>query len=70
MRRALFFSILDAKSGYFQVPVEEASKKYLACNVGIRKFHWNFMPMGVNNAPMVFSRIMHSILGDLDFVGI
>ena len=25
------------------------------------------MPQGVTNAPMVFSRIMNSILGDLDF---
>ena len=68
MKNARFMSICDCKSGYFQVRNAEESKKYTAFSDGDRKLEWNFMPMGLTNAPMVFSRIMNQILGDLEFV--
>jgi hypothetical protein len=75
MRKAKYFSKADAKSGYFQIRVEEASKPYLQASIpylafsdGRRKFTWNVMPMGISNAPMVFSMIMQQVLEDLDFV--
>lgn len=68
MRHGRYFSVMDAKSGFFQIPVQEESKKYTAFSDGTRKLEWNFMPMGVMNAPMVFSRIINQILGDLEFV--
>ena len=68
MRSAKYFSKADAKSGFFQIPVEIKSKPKLAFSDGKRKFTWNFMPMGISNAPMVFSKIMQQILGDLEFV--
>ena len=67
MRKARFFSKMDAKSGFFQILVEKESKKYLAFSDGKRKFTWNVMPMGVSNAPMVFSQVMQQVLGDLEF---
>ena len=68
LRKGQIFSRMDAKHGFFQVPVEESSKKFTAFSDGERKFEWNFMPMGIMNAPIVFTRIMSELLGDLDFV--
>ena len=67
-KRAIIFTGMDAKAGFFQIPVETTSKKYTAFSDGLRKFEWNFMPMGVMNAPMTFSMIMNQVLGDLSFV--
>ena len=68
MKKARLFTVADAKAGFLQVPVEEKSKELTAFNDGTRKLEWNFMPQGIMNAPMVFSRIMNRILGDLEFV--
>ena len=51
---ALWFCKLDLAKGYYQIPVEETSKKYLAfcCRKGT--FTFNFMPFGPKNAPSLF----------------
>ena len=68
LKKAKIFSKADCKSGYFMIRVKETAKKYLAFSDGERNLEWNFMPMGIMNAPMVFTRVMHEILGDLNFV--
>jgi hypothetical protein len=69
MRKAKYFTTIDAKAGFFQIKCDEQTKEYLAFTDGVRKFTWNYMPMGVKNAPMVFSRIMYQVLGEFgDFV--
>jgi len=68
MRKAKYFSVCDAKSGFHQIKVAESSKKYTAFFDGHRKLEYNFMPMGLMNAPMFFQMIGDQILGDLDFV--
>ena len=62
---ARFFSKLDFDSGYYQLRMDEASRKYtaFACEFGF--FEWNVLPMGLKNAGATFQREMDEMLGDL-----
>ena len=60
-----WFSVLDLKSGYYQIEVEEADKPRTAfvCPLGFWEF--NRMPQGVTNAPGTFQRLMEKCMGDM-----
>ncbi|XP_076745452.1 retrovirus-related Pol polyprotein from transposon opus [Maylandia zebra] len=60
-----WFSVLDLKSGYYQIEVEEADKPKTAfvCPLGFWEF--NRMPQGVTNAPSTFQRLMERCMGDM-----
>jgi transposase InsO family protein len=62
-----FFSSLDMWSAYWQIPVEEDSKKYTAfvCEFGLWEF--NSLPFGLTNAPAAFQRIMDVVMAGLKF---
>ena len=66
--RSKYFSSLDLKSGYWQVPVNEKDKQKTAftCHKGL--FEFNVMPFGLTNAPSIFSELMSKVVGDLPFV--
>jgi len=68
LRGAKYFTVIDAKSGFFQIPIEEESKQYTAFSDGSSKYEWNVMPMGLTNAPIIFSMVMYEILGQYEFV--
>lgn len=57
-----WFSVLDLKSGYYQIEVEEADKPKTAfvCPLGFWEF--NRMPQGVTNAPSTFQRLMEKCM--------
>lgn len=60
-----WFSVLDLKSGFYQIEVEEADKPKTAfvCPLGFWEF--NRMPQGVTNAPSTFQRLMEKCMGDM-----
>lgn len=62
---AKWFSVMDLKSGYYQVEVAEEDKHKTAfvCPLGFWEF--NRMPQGVTNAPSTFQRLMEKCVGDL-----
>ena len=62
---AKYFTVLDLKSGYWQVPLEEASKEKTAFATHRGLFEFNVLPMGLANAPAAFSRLMNNVLAGL-----
>lgn len=61
-----WFSVLDLKSGYYQIELEEIDKPKTAfvCPMGFWEF--NRMPQGVTNAPSTFQRLMEHCMGDIN----
>ncbi|CAF4555697.1 unnamed protein product, partial [Rotaria socialis] len=57
-----YFSKLDLRSGYFQIPINENDKPKTAfiTTAGLWKF--NVLPMGLTNAPPSFQRIMYNVI--------
>lgn len=61
-----FFTLLDMKSGYYSVEIEETHKERTAFTVGPLGFwEYNRLPCGLSNSPATYQRIMQDILGDL-----
>ncbi|MGL4373743.1 MAG: reverse transcriptase family protein, partial [Turicibacter sp.] len=62
------FSQLDLSSGYHQLELAEESKKYTAFITQKGLFEYNRVPFGLTNAPKVFQRLMHELIGHLKYV--
>ncbi|XP_071142173.1 uncharacterized protein [Mytilus edulis] len=61
-----YFTVLDMKSGYHQVEIEEEHKQRTAFTVGpLGFFEFNRLPFGLSNAPATYQRLMEECLGDL-----
>eukprot|EP01057_Protomagalhaensia_wolfi_P000959 Protomagalhaensia_wolfi_Nauph_80__958@NODE_1554_length_1472_cov_34_544313_g1207_i0_p1_GENE_NODE_1554_length_1472_cov_34_544313_g1207_i0NODE_1554_length_1472_cov_34_544313_g1207_i0_p1_ORF_typecomplete_len195_score13_43RVT_1/PF00078_27/5_6e17_NODE_1554_length_1472_cov_34_544313_g1207_i08721456 len=61
-RGAKYYSSLDCKSGYWQVPVRKEDQEKLAFITHRGLYNWLVMPFGPKNAPATFSRIMNKLL--------
>ena len=61
-----WFSVMDLKSGYYQLEMNEADKPKTAfvCPFGFYEF--NRMPQGITNAPSTFQRLMEKCMKDLN----
>ncbi|XP_067621041.1 uncharacterized protein Cks30A isoform X1 [Eurosta solidaginis] len=59
-----YFTTLDMTAGYYQIPLEEDSKKFTAFLTHDGLFEHEVMPFGLVNAPMYFQEmILHLISG-------
>ena len=56
------FSKLDLTKGFWQIPLDEASKPILAMSTPLGLMEPNFMPFGMKNAPAIFQREMQRVL--------
>ena len=64
---AKWFTTMDLKMGFHQIPMSEASKDYTAfvCPFGL--FNFERMSQGLTNSPMTFQRLMEKCVGDMNF---
>ena len=61
-----FFSVLDMKSGYHQIEIEESHKERTAFTVWPLGFYeFNKMSFGLANAAATYQRLQEECLGDL-----
>ena len=61
-----FFSTLNLKSGYWQIPIREQDKEKTASHTCSRQLYkFNQLPFGLCNAPATFSRLMDHALDGL-----
>lgn len=57
-----YFTVLDTKSGYHQIEIEESHKERSAFSVGLLGFfEFNRMPFGLSNRPSTYGRLSRGI---------
>lgn len=64
------FSKLDLTKGFWQIPLDKASREILAMATPLGLYEPLFMPFGMKNAPAVFQREMQRVLRDRLYSGV
>lgn len=59
------FSIIDLKDAFLQVEVAEAFRKYLVIITHRGYFKFKRLPLGLTVSPLIFQKLMDSILADI-----
>ncbi|CAF4193297.1 unnamed protein product [Rotaria magnacalcarata] len=59
-----FFTTLDFKSGYFQVPLDRRDRSKTAFSTRDNRYQFTVLPQGITNGPPTFQRIVNHILGN------
>lgn len=58
--------MLDLKSGYYQIEMDEADKSKTAFVCPLGSWEFNCMPQAVTNAPSTFQRLMEKCMGEMN----
>lgn len=58
---ATMFSTIDAKSGFWQIPLSPESKQYTTFNTPFGRYRFARLPFGLNSSSEVFQRIMEQL---------
>ncbi|XP_053213836.1 uncharacterized protein LOC128397176 [Panonychus citri] len=63
-----YFSLIDLKSGYWQIEIDPRDREKTAIITRDGLFEFIVMPFGLRNAPATFQRLMDSVLADLKWI--
>ena len=64
LRNGKYFSTIDLRQGYWQIPMAEQSKHLTAFTVpGRGLFQFKVMPFGLHSAPATFQRALDQVIG-------
>ena len=71
LSRARWFTKMDLKAGFYQIPMKEESIKYTSFRIGVpmdsyAHYEWTVMPMGLSTAPATFQRWIEKSLEGLE----
>ncbi len=65
MSGAKYFSILDARSGYWNIKLDDESADLTTFNTSFGRYRFNRMPMGITCAQDEFQRLIDMTFGDI-----
>ncbi|XP_073318838.1 retrovirus-related Pol polyprotein from transposon 412 [Pagrus major] len=68
LTRSKWFSVLDLRSGYYQVEMSEEDKEKTALLCPLGFFQFERMPQGITGAPATFQRLMEKAVGDMNLI--
>ena len=68
LTKAKVFSVLDAKTGFWQVRLSEASSYLTTFNTPFGRYRWKRMPFGISSAPEVWQQKMNELVEGLSGV--
>ena len=67
--RSAIFSTLDLTSGFWQMPLAQAARRYTAFTIpGWGQFQWRRGAMGLQGCPASFARMMDVLFADYDHI--
>ena len=56
-----YFSVIDLKNGFWQIPLDAESRKYTAFITEFGLYQFKVLPFGISNGPAEFSRLMRGL---------
>ena len=62
LQEAKVFSLLDVRSGFWQVKLDEQSSYLTTFNTPFGRYRWERLPFGICSAPETFQRKMHQLI--------
>ena len=66
LKDAVHFAVFDSSKGFFNVPLDEASKLLTAMLTLVGIYIYNVLAMGLSNATYIFESCIHQILEGLN----